>query len=575
MQGLIQCGLRRLVLCPGSRSGSLATAAGLLASSGPLQLITAVDERSAAFLALGLATAGGTGVAVVTTSGTAVANLLPAVVEADRSSQPLLLITADRPIRLKQCGANQTVNQEDFLRPACRWCGVGASEGLHAMASPAVVELAALAWSYAHGSDHAAPGPVHLNLPVEEPIHADLAEQQAVLANAVMANTPMANTFMANYEGSLLPLRRSTTQTNPDAPRLDPSRPGVVIAGPWRGLAQDLSAFQQAVRSWLLCSGWPLLADPLAGLPVDLPGRLQHWDLQLEQLTSPEPLQVLRLGPLPASRRLEAWLQRQAGVQVLITEGEPRHLDPLGLSQQWSGGLAAWCAQQTMDPSPLQPSPWLKRDQAIGLWLADQLPAEGPISEPALAFQLAQLLPPGLPVMLAASSPVRDWLTWSGRAGSDRRCFSFRGASGIDGTLSLAMGLAIETGPMLLITGDLALLHDSNGWLHGQSDGPPLVVLLIDNGGGGIFQQLPIEQASPQRFEALFAMPQSVNPIALAAAHGVPGRSIAVIDDLPEALAWGLAQPGPVLLRVCTDRNADAAFRRKLRLAAQNVGPGV
>ena len=574
MQGLIQCGLRRLVLCPGSRSGSLATAAGLLASSGSLQLNTAVDERSAAFLALGLATAGGTGVAVVTTSGTAVANLLPAVVEADRSSQPLLLITADRPLRLKQCGANQTVNQEDFLRPACRWCGVGAPEGLHAMASSAVLELAALAWSQAHGLnqgvDQAAAGPVHLNLPVEEPIHADLAEQQAVLANAVMAND----------EASLFPLLPSTTQSNRNAPRLDPSRPGVVIAGPWRGLAKDLTIYQQAVRSWLLCSGWPLLADPLAALPVDLPGRLQHWDLQIEQLTSPEPLQVLRLGPLPASRRLEAWLQHQAGVQVLITEGEPRHLDPLGLSQQWSGGVAAWCAQQTMDPSSLTPSPllpstWLKRDQAIGSWLADQLPAEGPISEPALAFQLAQLLPPGLPVMLAASSPVRDWLTWSGRAGSDRRCFSFRGASGIDGTLSLAMGLAIETGPMLLITGDLALLHDSNGWLHGQSDGPPLVVLLIDNGGGGIFQQLPIEQASPQRFDALFAMPQSVNPIALAAAHGVPGRSIAVIDDLPEALAWGLAQPGPVLLRVCTDRQADAAFRRKLRLAAQNVEAGV
>jgi 2-succinyl-5-enolpyruvyl-6-hydroxy-3-cyclohexene-1-carboxylate synthase len=217
----------------------------------------------------------------------------------------------------------------------------------------------------------------------------------------------------------------------------------------------------------------------------------------------------------------------------------------------------------------------LRRDQALGAWLADQLLPEGSVSEPALAFQLAQLLPPALPVMLAASSPVRDWLTWSGRDGSNRRCFSFRGASGIDGTLSLAMGLAIETGPMLLITGDLALLHDSNGWLHGQSDGPPLVVLLIDNGGGGIFQQLPIEQASPQRFDALFAMPQAVNPIALAAAHGVPGRSIAVIDDLPEALAWGLAQRGPVLLRVCTDRNADAALRRKLRLAAQNVEPGV
>ena len=568
MQGLIELGLRRLVLCPGSRSGSLATAAGLLASSGQLQLNTAIDERSAAFLALGLATAGGSAVAVVTTSGTAVANLLPAVIEADRSCQPLLVITADRPIRLKACGANQTVNQEDFLRPACRWCGNGAPEGLHAMASPAVLELAALAWSQAHGADQAAAGPVHLNLPVEEPIHAALAEHQ-----------PLLDAVLAHDEALLFPLRASTTQSHRDVPRLDPSRPGVVIAGPWRGLSQDLSVYQQAVRAWLVCSGWPLLADPLAALPVDLPGRLHHWDLQLEQLTSPEPLQVLRLGPLPASRRLEVWLQRNAGDQVLITEGEPRYLDPLGLATQWSGGLAAWCSAQRLDqasrPLSADHSAWLRRDQALGLWLEEQLVSEGPVSEPALAFQLADLLPPGLPVMLSASSPVRDWLTWSGRSGSDRRCFSFRGASGIDGTLSLAMGLALETGPMLLVTGDLALLHDSNGWLHGQSDGPPLVVLLIDNGGGGIFQQLPIEQASPKRFDALFAMPQRVNPIALAAAHGVPGRSIAVIDDLPEALSWALAQQGPVLLRVCTDRHADAAFRRKLRLAAQNVEPGV
>ena len=568
MQGLIELGLRRLVLCPGSRSGSLATAAGLLASSGQLQLNTAIDERSAAFLALGLATAGGSAVAVVTTSGTAVANLLPAVIEADRSCQPLLVITADRPIRLKACGANQTVNQEDFLRPACRWCGNGAPEGLHAMASPAVLELAALAWSQAQGADQAAAGPVHLNLPVEEPIHAPLQEHQ-----------PLLDAVLARDEASLFPVRPSTIQSNRDVPRLDPSRPGVVIAGPWRGLAQDLSAHQQAVRSWLVCSGWPLLADPLSALPVELPGRLHHWDLQLEQLISPEPLQVLRLGPLPASRRLEVWLQRNAGDQVLITEGEPRYLDPLGLATQWSGGLAAWCSAQRLDqasrPLSADHSAWLRRDQALGLWLEEQLVSEGPVSEPALAFQLADLLPPGLPVMLSASSPVRDWLTWSGRSGSDRRCFSFRGASGIDGTLSLAMGLALETGPMLLVTGDLALLHDSNGWLHGQSDGPPLVVLLIDNGGGGIFQQLPIEQASPKRFDALFAMPQRVNPIALAAAHGVPGRSIAVIDDLPEALFWALAQQGPVLLRVCTDRHADAAFRRKLRSAAQNVEPGV
>ena len=113
--------MTRLVLCPGSRSGPLAAAAGLLAARGDLELTTAIDERSAAFLALGMATACGRAVAVATTSGTAVANLLPAAVEADRSTQPLLLLTADRPARLKNCGANQTVNQEQFLQPACRW----------------------------------------------------------------------------------------------------------------------------------------------------------------------------------------------------------------------------------------------------------------------------------------------------------------------------------------------------------------------------------------------------------------------------------------------------------------------
>ena len=136
--------------------------------------------------------------------------------------------------------------------------------------------------------------------------------------------------------------------------------------------------------------------------------------------------------------------------------------------------------------------------------LRQRLPLQGAVNEPALAHWLPLLLPQQLPVMLAASSPVRDWLIWGGLPAQTRRCFSFRGASGIDGTLSLAMGLAMEQGPMVLVTGDLALLHDSNGWLHGAQGKPPLLVLLIDNQGGGIFQQLPIES---KQFDRLFAMP--------------------------------------------------------------------
>ena len=137
-------------------------AAGMLEEAGTLELHTAIDERSAAFLALGIATATGTSTAVITTSGSAVANLLPAAVEADRSCQPLILITADRPIRLKNCGANQTVNQEDFLRPACRWFGSAPLEGLDQLDQPAIEQLAGSAWSQSMGSEGCAPGPVLL-----------------------------------------------------------------------------------------------------------------------------------------------------------------------------------------------------------------------------------------------------------------------------------------------------------------------------------------------------------------------------------------------------------------------------
>ncbi|QNJ16594.1 2-succinyl-5-enolpyruvyl-6-hydroxy-3- cyclohexene-1-carboxylic-acid synthase [Synechococcus sp. A18-40] len=543
--------MTRLVLCPGSRSGPLAAAAGLLAARGDLALTTAIDERSAAFLALGMATARGRAVAVVTTSGTAVANLLPAAVEADRSSQPLLLLTADRPARLKNCGANQTVNQEQFLQPVCRWLGHGAPEGLASQPPQELLDLANEAWQHCHGRP---PGPVQLNLPFEEPLHGSPEDQLL----------PQVSGLQRSAAAASIDLQLGA------APQLDPNQAGVVVAGPWRGLAPALPAYQQALRQWLARSGWLLLADPLAAIPADCPGQLDGWELQLDRLQLAPGSPVLRLGPLPASRRLEAWLHRQTGPQLLISEGEPRGLDPLGLADQWSGGLAAWWAEQNQDFPGASTPEQLMPQSGIASLLRQRLPLQGAVNEPALAHWLPLLLPPQLPVMLAASSPVRDWLIWGGLQAQNRRCFSFRGASGIDGTLSLAMGLAVEQGPMVLVTGDLALLHDSNGWLHGAQGNPPLLVLLIDNQGGGIFQQLPIQS---KQFDRLFAMPQRVNPLALAAAHGIDGRQVACLEDLPEALEWGLAQGRPALLRLATDREADARLRTQLRSAAQNAEP--
>jgi 2-succinyl-5-enolpyruvyl-6-hydroxy-3-cyclohexene-1-carboxylate synthase len=329
-----------------------------------------------------------------------------------------------------------------------------------------------------------------------------------------------------------------------------------------------------ALRQLVARTGWPLLADAasgLRGLPLPL---VSGYDLLLanpdQGLGAP---QLLRLGPMPASRRLQQWLAAHQGPQLIITELEPRRQDPLasGAEQHWQG-LAAWVAG--LEPGvpaaaalALQQR-WLGAEERLQCHLDQALPLKGACTEPALARWLNRLLPPELPVMVANSSPVRDWESYAARLEAQRTVVSFRGASGIDGTLSLAAGLAAAWGRLVLVTGDLALLHDSNGWLWRQQLQGQLLVLMIDNRGGGVFEQLPMPRSGLD-FERLFAMPQVLDPLALAAAHGVPGRTCGQLEQLPAALAWLLAeeqrQQPMLLLRFPTDRGADAGLRQRLR----------
>lgn len=577
LESCAAAGVRVLVLCPGSRSGPLAVAAGLMERRG-LRLLTAIDERSAAFFALGHGRATGMPAAVITTSGTAVANLLPAAVEADFGAIPLLLLTADRPARLKGCGANQTVNQDTFLRDSLRWLGEGDPAGLHAMDALALAELGRTAVAACLGPD--APGAVQLNLPLEEPLHGTGAVLQALAALGAAADPDSG--IRVPGPGAAAAAARTASRA---AALLDPDLPGLIVAGPWRGRPQRWEGFVQALRQLQARSGWPVLADALSGLRGL--GDLQlvaGYDLLLAA-AGPELQagQILRLGPVPASRRLQGFLQRCGGRQLLITEGEPRCLDALGCaSAQCSLGLAAWWQQRgpawagsgAAAAARELADRWLSADRALQSQLDHQLaparfeqePAEPPFSEPALARHLSQLLPAGLPLVLANSSPVRDWESFTPPQGPQRPVLSFRGASGIDGTLSLACGVAEALGAAVLITGDLALLHDANGWLWRAQLRGRLTVLLLDNGGGGIFEQLPIrpEPAEAMDFERLFAMPQAVDPLALAAAHGVPGRDGQSLATLETDLAWALAQP-LALLRLCCDRRADAERRQALR----------
>ncbi len=578
MQALQDRGLGTLVLCPGSRSGPLAVAAFLLEGRG-LKIYTAIDERSAAFFALGLARAAGKPVAVVTTSGTAVANLLPALVEADLGTIPLLLLTADRPQRLKNCGANQTVPQETFLGPCCRWVGLGAPEGLAAMDQTSLKELAVRGMDAAFGLGADPAGPVHLNLPLEDPLHGD---GEALSWLKAWRPEDFTSHERTPGDGSA----RSSSSGWGDI-NLDPNRPGVVVAGPWRGSASAWAGHLEALERWQKSSGWPLLADALSGLRGIATGPLvAGYDLVLSGcFEGLEAGQVLRLGPLPASRRLQTWLEHQGGPQVLVSEGDPRPLDPLKCIQgQWSGGLAHWPSLARAGPGSASPAAlalcdrWLHREALVQELLHSTVPegcTEPACEEPWLARRLSQLLPPGLAVMLANSSPVRDWESFSDPAAAGRPIFSFRGASGIDGTLSMACGLAEAEGHLVLVTGDLALLHDSNGWLWSPQLQGQLLVVLVDNGGGGIFEQLPIRLPDSDLldFDRLFAMPQGVDPRALARAHGVPSQNVQHMGELEPALAWGLAQP-IALLRVVTHRQADAAKRKQLRtMATERITP--
>ena len=573
-------GLGHLVLCPGSRSAPLAVAAALTERHG-LRLHTALDERSAAFFALGLARAEGRPAAVITTSGSAVANLLPAAVEADHGTIPLLLLSADRPARLKGCGANQSVNQEQFLVHSCRWLGEGDPAGLARMPAAALEALAARALAAACGDGAGRPaGAVHLNLPFEEPLHAAAAELAQLAAEPWPPTGPLQPPPPAQPQPQ--PQPQPPAGQAGTAPLLDPDRAGVVVAGPWRGSPDGWSSHLEALCRWQRRSGWPVLADVLSGLrgQPDLE-LVAGYDLLLED---PPPAlqvpQVLRLGPLPASRRLQRWLEQQAGCQELVCEGDPRPLDPLGVAQrQWCGGLASWlAAHPAAHPAASGASAargWRQAEAAVQALLARELGGEGPWGEPWLARRLSTLLPPGLPLMLANSSPVRDWESFSDPAAPPRPVFAFRGASGIDGTLSIACGLAEALGSLVLVSGDLALLHDSNGWLWTHRLAGRLTVLLIDNDGGGIFEQLPIrtDPAAALAFERLFAMPQPVDQLALAALHGVPGREVASAAALEPALAWALQQPR-ALLRLVTDRRADAGARRQLRtMAARSLPP--
>ncbi len=555
-------GAKNLILCPGSRSAPLAIAAGELNKLGILNVFNSIDERSAGFHSLGISTASGDVSLVVTTSGTAVGNLLPAAIEADKSCKTIVFITADRPLRLKDCGSNQTVNQEEFLNSVCRSNLSTNLKGIHENKDEDILKIVEIVKKQILES----PGPIHLNIPFEKPLDISLKDKKKGLE--------LFERFYLNKTHQLL--KKGNYYKNIQFSRklfksFKLYDPGIIVVGPFQGSKRDLNSFNSALEKIQAISGWPVFVDPVSGVSSELRGLVKNWELILKKNKNIIHCdQILRLGPLSSSNDLENFLLNFEGLQILVKENNFRKLDPIKKSFEYDFGICAFVKELLGEFSDYEKKrkplinlgkDLIREGEKIKEILNEQLFLNSEITEYKLANLVPKIWPGNYPIMLSASSPIRDWLTFSENGTLTRECFSFRGASGIDGTLSLALGIARVTKPLLLVTGDLALIHDINGFLIENAIELNLTILLINNNGGNIFNNLYKNNLEEQELKKLFLMPKSINWENLAKGYQVPIRNVSDFDKLREAFDWSLSMQKSVIIKV--DINVENEMKEK------------
>ena len=548
---LIRCGLREVVLAPGSRSTPLAMAFLDAERQDRLRLHVRIDERSASFAALGLAKVSRRPVAVLCTSGTAAANFHPAVIEAGESGVPLLVLTADRPPELRGTGANQTIDQIKLYGGAVRWfCEVGLPE----QRQGAVAywrSVACQAWAHAAGSAGGFAGPVHLNLAFREPLTPELpggtGEQDWP---ELLDGRPGGRPWTRVEQRGTAPAELELTWTER----------GVVVCGD--GDYDAAALVELAERA-----GWPVLAEPSSGArrgPNALPA-YQYLLATPEFAAAHQPDVLVSAGRPGLSRAQMAFLGGPAGRHVVIGQGPGCWADPQRAATDVTAGIRLGSTPAQTRGVPARPTGWLdgwrRADDAARRATDAVLDRDDSLTEPRLARDLVTGLPEGALLWAGSSMPVRD-IDSHGVPRADIRILASRGASGIDGTVSAAIGAALaHGGPAFALIGDLALLHDAPGLALGPDEPrADLCLIVVNNDGGGIFSTL--EQAAfTGSFERLFGTPHGAGLPQLAAAFGLPYQRL----DQPEDLGKALPGTGLRIIEAQTDRAAGAALRARLR----------
>ena len=575
VDGLVAAGITDVVACPGSRSTPLALATR--AHPG-LRVRVLLDERSAGFFALGLARASRRPVAVVVTSGTAVANLLPAVVEASLARVPLLLLTADRPPELRDRGAPQTIDQVGIFGGYVRWfCELPLLDG-----APETRRHVSSVVGRAVATARAAPaGPVHLNIPFREPLVPATGLGPLDPRGVSGAHDRRHGLFTSVISGRA---ELGTADLMALASRLASVERGLIIAGP-----QDDPALPAALARLAAATGYPIAADPLSGVrcgPHDrtlVLGHADHLARPGPWLDAHLPDLVIRFGATPTSKPLATLLGEVAPAQIVVDgDGgwrEPAiipttfiHADATAVADGMTDAIASIRAGQ----GARLPSPWSTdwtaadrtADRALLEWLAGVETHDEAFEGLPFAL-LGELLPAGALLWAGNSMPVRDLDDWL--AGSDRgiRPLSNRGANGIDGVISTALGAAAaDVGPVALVVGDLSFLHDLNALVAARMHGLSATIVLIENDGGGIFSFLPQATAAvpgsglPEHFEELFGTPHGIDVGPIVTALGGEYRPVGP-GDLRHALTESIGRTGVRVLGFRTDRGRNVELHRQ------------
>ena len=546
----LHCGVRHAVVSPGSRSTPIALE---IANRQEIEMHIFHDERSAAFAALGIAKASGVPAILVCSSGTAAVEFHPAVVEAHHSETPILICTADRPAELQGVGAPQTIDQQNLYGVAIR--KFVNAEVADDSESHTWRHIARDLFATSLGDVQ---GPVHLNLRFREPLMGFATNLPPRDANDAVITKKVA-----------LPSSRSLRKLN----KALESENGLIIAGPENYRVESILRLAETL-------GWPIIADPRSGTRVPNKLVVAGADAILRDEDFSKRLRpdvVLRFGTLPASKVVNSWLSGSGANQVVITT-TPSLTDPdrqcslhiVSDIDELCAGLVSVHSKESIRNRSLS---WLDKwiaaedsaQKAINAALAD----EPGLTEPGVARAIYALVPEASHLVVSSSMPIRD-VEWFGAPRNGLRVHANRGANGIDGVVSTAVGVALATRqPTTLLIGDIALLHDVNGLINLASRKIDLRIVVIDNNGGGIFSFLPQAQTLDEaKFEKIFGTPHDANIKMLAQAHQINTHELTNISDLAEVLS----QRGPWLARVVTDRHENVKVHERInQMVASNL----